>query len=163
MKNNKKDAIIRKVTINNIQIDKKNTAGNIEIYRPSMSTKLYDYKEEYKITDSIEYIGAQETYLKGENLAISNQGGIIELSIIVNDLGKIKYNENESLKVNGTLLKQVAVRDLDYQVKFDLIIELQNNLKLKTKITLDLPTGNILENGIETLEESNMKTVFKRI
>lgn len=128
-----------------------------------MSTKLYDYKEEYKITDSIEYIGAQETYLKGENLAISNQGGIIEFSIIVNDLGKIKYNENESLKVNGTLLKQVAVRDLDYQVKFDLIIELQNNLKLKTKITLDLPTGNILENGIETLEESNMKTVFKRI
>ena len=117
----------------------------------------------YKITDSIEYIGAQETYLKGENLAISNQGGIIEFSIIVNDLGKIKYNENESLKVNGTLLKQVAVRDLDYQVKFDLIIELQNNLKLKTKITLDLPTGNILENGIETLEESNMKTVFKRI
>lgn len=159
----KKDAIIRKVTINNIQIDKKNTAGNIEIYRPSMGTKLYDYKEEYKITDSIEYIGAQETYLKGENLAISNQGGIIEFSIIVNDLGKIKYNENESLKVNGTLLKQVAVRDLDYQVKFDLIIELQNNLKLKTKITLDLPTGNILENGIETLEESNMKTVFKRI
>ena len=128
-----------------------------------MGTILYDYKEEYKITDSIEYIGAQETYLKGENLAISNQGGIIELSIIVNDLGKIKYNENESLKVNGTLLKQVAVRDLDYQVKFDLIIELQNNLKLKTKITLDLPTGNILENGIETLEESNMKTVFKRI
>lgn len=159
----KKDAIIRKVTINNIQIDKKNTAGNIEIYRPSMGIKLYDYKEEYKIKDYIEYLGAQETYLKGENLAISNQGGIIEFSIIVNDLGKIKYNENESLKVNGTLLKQVAVRDLAYQVKFDLIIELQNNLKLKTKITLDLPTGDILENGIETLEESNMKTVFKRI
>ena len=159
----KKDAIIRKVTINNIQIDKKNTVGNIEIYRPSMGAKLYDYKEEYKIKDSIEYLGAQETYLKGENLAISNQGGIIEFSIIVNDLGKIKYNENESLKVNGTLLKQIDVKNLDYQVKFDLIIELQNNLKLKTKITLDLPTGNILENGIETLEESNMKTVFKRI
>ena len=35
--------------------------------------------------------------------------------------------------------------------------------KLKTKITLDLPTGNILENGIETLEQTEMKTVFKRI
>ena len=31
------------------------------------------------------------------------------------------------------------------------------------KITLDLPTGNILENGIETTETTNMKTVFKRI
>ena len=159
----KKDAIIKKITINNIQIDKKNTVRNIEIYRPSMGTKLYDYKEEYKIKDVIEYLGSQETYLKGEHLAISNQGGIIEFSIIVNGLGKVKYNENESLKVDGTLLKQIGVENLDYQVKFDLIVELQNDLKLKTKITLDLPTGDILENGIETLEENNMKTVFKRI
>ena len=42
-------------------------------------------------------------------------------------------------------------------------IELENDINLKTKITLDLPTGNILENGIETTETTNMKTVFKRI
>ena len=60
-------------------------------------------------------------------------------------------------------MKKIGIKRLSYQIKFDLIIELENDLKLKTKITLDLPTGNILENGIETIEETQMKTVFKRI
>ena len=61
------------------------------------------------------------------------------------------------------MLKQIGEDRLKYQVSFDLIIELENNVKLKTKINLNLPAGNILENGIETIEETNMKTVFKRI
>ena len=72
-------------------------------------------------------------------------------------------DENEAIKVDGTLLKQIGEDRLKYQVSFDLIIELENNVKLKTKINLNLPAGNILENGIETIEETNMKTVFKRI
>ena len=39
----KKEAIIRKITINNIQIDKKKTIGDIEIYRPSQGDSLYEY------------------------------------------------------------------------------------------------------------------------
>lgn len=159
----KKEAIIRKITINNIQIDKKQAIGDIEIYRPSRGAKLYDYKEEYKIQNNLEYVGAQETYLKGENLEISNQGGIIEFSIIESNIQKLKYNENETVKVDGTLLRQIGKERLSYKVYFDLIIELESDLKLKTKITLDLPTGDIFENGIETLEETNMKTIFKRI
>ena len=96
-------------------------------------------------------------------MAISNQGGIIEFSVILNNLKKLQYNENEAIKVDGTLLKQIGEDRLKYQVSFDLIIELENNVKLKTKIDLELPAGNILENGIETIEETNMKTVFKRI
>lgn len=159
----KKEAIIKNVILNNIQIDKKETTGNIEIYRPSKGIKLYEYKPEYKVMDSLTYVGAQETYIKGEELAIANQGGIIEFSIILNNLQKIKYNEDETIKVDGTLLKQIESTQLEYNVSFDLIIELENNLKLKTKITLNLPEGDILENGIETLEETQMKTVFKRI
>lgn len=159
----KKEAIIKKVTINNIQIDKMQSVGNIEIYRPSMGTKLYEYKEQYKIQDSLEYVGAQETYLKGETLAISNQGGIIEFSVILNNLEKLQYNENESIKIDGTLLKQIGKEKLDYSITFDLIIELESGVKLKTKITLDLPTGDIIENGIETLEQTELKTIFKRI
>lgn len=161
--NYKKEAIIKKVTINNIQIDKKQTPGTIEIYRPSMGTKLYEYTEQYKIQDSIEYYGAQETYMKGEKLAISNQGGIIEFSVILKDLKKTQYNENEAIKVDGTLLRQIGKEKLNYNIVFDLIIELESGIKLKTKITLDLPTGNIIENGIETLEQTDLKTIFKRI
>lgn len=159
----KKEAIIRKITINNIQIDAKESKGNIEIYRPSMGTKNYEYIDQYKIDNQIEYKGEQETYTKGEVLQIANQGGIIDFSIIVNDLGTITYNENEATKVDGTLLKQIGIEQISFEVKFDLIIELENDIKLKTKITLDLPTGNILENGIETIEQTDMKTVFKRI
>lgn len=159
----KKEAIIRNITINNIQIDPKETTGSIEIYRPSMGNKNYEYIEKYKIANEIVYEGEQETYTKGETLQISNQGGIVDFSIIVNDLGIIKYKENQPVKIDGTLLKKIGIEKTEFQVRFDLIIELENDIKLKTKITLDLPTGNILENGIETLEQTEMKTVFKRI
>lgn len=159
----KKEAIIKNIIINNIQIDAKETKGNIEIHRPSMSEKNYEYVEQYKISDQIKYEGAQETYTKGETLQIANQGGVIDFSIIVNNLGTITYNENEAVKVDGTLLKQIGIEHISFEVKFDLIIELENDIKLKTKIKLDLPAGNILENGIETIEKTEMKTVFKRI
>jgi len=159
----KKEAIIKKITINNIQIDSKETKGNIEIYRPSKGIKLYEYQEQYKVQDVLGYEGEQETYIKGDTLQIANQGGVIDFSIIAKDLGKITYNENEAIKVDGTLLKQLGIDNISFEAKFDLKIELENDIKLKTKIILDLPTGNIIENGIETLEEKEMKTVFKRI
>lgn len=159
----KKEAIINKVTLNNFQIDKKDTMGNIEIYRPSQGIKMYEYIPQYNVQDTIEYIGEQETYIKGEILQIANQGGIIDFSVILNNIGKVVYNENEALKVDGTLLKQIGIEKLEYKISFDLIIELESGIRLKSKITLDLPTGDILENGIETLEESDLKIVFKRI
>lgn len=159
----RKEAIIKKIVLNNIQIDAMDTRGDVEIYRPSMGTKPYEYTLQYKIQDSIEYVGAQETYVKGETLQISNQGGIIDFSIILNNLGKVTYNENEPLKVDGTLLKQIGIEKVEYKVSFDLIIELESGIRLKSKITLDLPTGDILEKGIETLEETDLKIVFKRI
>lgn len=159
----KKEAIIKKVILNNFQIDQKDTLGNIEIYRPSKGIKSYEYISQYKIQDMVEYIGEQETYVKGDTLQIANQGGIIDFSVILNNLGNVIYNENEALKVDGTLLKQIGIEKLEYGISFDLIIELESGIKLKSKITLDLPTGNILESGIETLEENDLKIVFKRI
>ena len=135
--------------------------------------KLDNYTNQYlKCSNNIELIKIAKASeisqdsdfeTKGETLQISNQGGIVDFSIIVNDLGIIKYNENQPVKIDGTLLKKIGIEKTEFQVRFDLIIELENDIKLKTKITLDLPTGNILENGIETLEQTEMKTVFKRI
>lgn len=113
----KKEAVIKKVTINNIQIYKGNSLGNIEIYRPSTGVKLYDYVDTYKVNNQLEYIGAQETYIKGETLQIANQGGIIDFSIILNDLGTIQYKENEALKVDGTLLKELGIKEISYRSK----------------------------------------------
>lgn len=159
----KKDAIIKKVIINNIKINQGETKGTVEIFRPSKGIKLYDYKEQYYVKNELVYFGAQETYIKGDKLQISNQGGIIDFSIILNNIGQLNYKENETIKVDGTLLKQMGFENINYQVEFDLIIELENDIKLKTKISIDLPTGDILENGIETLEKTDLKTIFKRI
>ena len=159
----KKEAVIDKITINNIQILENSQVGNVEMYRPSKGIKNYEYIDEYKIADTLEYEGSQETYLKNDVLQIANQGGVIELSIILNNLGEITYGENELLKVDGTLLKQLGIEELSYKISFDLIVELTNGIKLKTKINLSLPVGDILTNGIETFEETNLKTVFKRI
>ena len=157
----KKEAIIKKIIINNIQIDKKDTQGTIEMYRPVDG--VYKYEEPYRIIDSIQYEGAQETFVSEENVQISNQGGIIDLGVIVKDLGTIQYNDNEAIKVDGTLLKRAGIENISFELKFDLIIELESNIKLKTKIKLDLPAGNIIENGIGTIEEKDLRTVFKRI
>ena len=78
-------------------------------------------------------------------------------SIASQALGKTVLVDTDTSFVN------LGTEILSYKVFFDLIIELESDLKLKTKITLDLPTGDIFENGIETLEETNMKTIFKRI
>ena len=156
-----KEGIIRKITINNIQIDKKDTNGDVEIYRPVDG--VYKFEDRYRIKDSIEYKGEQETFVSEDDIHIANQGGIIDLAVIVRNIGKIQYNDNEAIKVDGTLLKRAGVENVSFELKFDLIIELQSNIKLKTKITLDLPAGNIIENGVETIEQENLDVVFKRI
>ena len=51
----------------------------------------------------------KQSYKKGEKLQIANQGGVIDFSIVVNNLGAITYNENEPIKVDGTLLKQIGI------------------------------------------------------
>ena len=158
----KKEAIIRKITINNIKIEQEDFQGEVEVYRP-IKDSTYKFDDKYKVVDQIEYDGAQETYVNDDTLQIANQGGIIDLSIIVKDIGKMQYNDNEAIKVDGTLLKRIGVENISFNVQFDLIIELESNVKLKTRVFLDLPAGDIIENGIETLELDDLKTIFKRI
>ena len=158
----KKEAIIRKITINNVQIDQGELKGKVEVYRP-IKDSTYKIDDKYKVVDQIEYDGAQETYVNEDTLQIANQGGIIDLSIIVKEIGKMQYNDNEAIKVDGTLLKRIGVENISFNVQFDLIIELESNVKLKTRVSLDLPAGDIIKNGIETLELNDLKTIFKRI
>ena len=157
----KKEAIIRKITINNIQINPKETNGKIELYRSVNGT--YKYVEKYRINESIEYYGAQETNVTDENVQIANQGGIIDISAIIRDIGQIQYSENEAINVDGKLLAETGIEHISFELKFDLIIELENNVKLKTKLKIELPAGNILVNGVETTEQTDLNSVFKRI
>ena len=98
-------------------------------------------------------------------MKVSNQGGIIELSVAQYNLGEITYKENEQIPVDGTLLKSLNIdnKNVFFKLTFDMIVELEGNLKFKTTITMDLPKGDIIENGIEIYEHTDFKSVFKRI
>lgn len=161
----KKEAKIKKLVINNIQITETNNASQIAVYRPSKGINPYDYQEQYVVKENMEYFGSSKTDLKGDNLQISNQGGIVELSVAQHNLGEITYKENEQISIDGTLIKKLNMEseDIAFKLTFDMIIELEGNLKLKTTITMDLPKGNIMENGIELYEHKDFKSVFKRI
>lgn len=161
----KKEAKIKKIVINNVQISETDRTSEIAVYRPSKGTNLYDYQEQYAVRGNLEYFGGNETNIKDDNLKISNQGGIIELSVAQYNLGEIGYNENEQIPVDGTLLQRLNINqeDISFKLTFDMIVELEGDLKFKTTITMDLPKGNITENGIELYEHNDFKAVFKRI
>ena len=85
------------IVIKRKKITEKGEKGNLRFYRTSSGTNSFDYIEDYEIKGSIEYIGGKETNLKSEKMIISNQGGLIELSAIIDNLGKITYSENDNI------------------------------------------------------------------
>ncbi len=112
----------------------------------------------------MQYEGSLETDI--ENLLINNQGGTIGLGITESNLGEYDFSTNEKVPSDGTLLAKAGLKtdDIRFTVSFDLIIETGNNNKFKTKIELELPTGNILKEGVSTEEESDLENItFKRI
>lgn len=156
---------IKKITINNFQKVQNGKIGNVLIYRPSTGTNKFDYTENFEIKDSIEFVGAKETNLQLENMTISNQGGVIELSVIINDLGKITYYENDNISTDGSLLKklQLTSNDIKHILSFDMIIELTGGNTFKTTIIIEMPIGDIITEGVSTEEMDLTKLVFKRI
>lgn len=160
-----KEDAIKKIIINNFQVIEKGKKGTVKLYRTSLGTNKFNYTENYEIKDSIEYIGSKETNLKLEDMTISNQGGLVELSITIDDLGKITYSENDNISADGSLLNrlQLTKEDIKCKISFDLIIELIGGNTFKTIITMELPTGDIVNSGVSTNEIDIEKLVFKRI
>ena len=89
-KNYKETEIIKSIEIENIKINEVPKIGEIKFYRSaSNDNNLFNYKEDYKINEKIEYVGDVKSDLS--NLKISNQGGTIILRA-VNKTGK-EYNK----------------------------------------------------------------------
>ena len=161
--NYKKQDAIKRVSFENFEITKENEDMIVTIYRPATSVNSYIYSDEYKIENSIEFTGSQSTNM--ETLQINNQGGIIGFSITSDNLGEYIASINEKVPMDGKLLAKAGVKkeEMDFKVSFDLIIETESNHKFKSNIVLDLPTGNILKDGVGTLEDTELKNIiFKR-
>lgn len=164
-KNYSKEDAIKKITFNNFKIIETGKVGNVKFYRTSQGANNFEYLENYEIKDDIQYLGSKETNLNVENMTIANQGGLIELSFIIEDLGKITYSENDNIVTDGSLLNrlQLTNEDLKTKISFDLILELTEGNNFKTTVVLELPTGDIAKDGVCTNEIDVTKLVFKRV
>lgn len=159
----KKEEAIKRINIENFKVVKTNEEMIVDFYRPTTSINTYKYLDEYKIQNSLELVGEMSTNI--ENLQINNQGGTIGFSVIADNIGEYIFNENEKLPSDGRLLAKAGAKkeDINFTISFDLIIETESNHRFKSNIILDLPTGNILEDGVGTLEDTEMKEIiFKR-
>lgn len=160
-KNYKEKEIIKSLEITNIIVQSPNV-GKIKIYRPSSETKTYEYTKEYEIVDNIKLEGSKQTDLK--NLKISNQGGRIVFRIL-NDTGK-QYSSNENeIKHDGSLLSKVGLtnEEIKFNISFDIKIELESGVLYDGNIKMELPKGDIINEGTTSLNETNIKNIiFKR-
>ena len=158
-----KESIIESVKIENININNTPQIGNIKAYMPSsVDGRIYQYKDEYIIEDKLEYIGSNKNNTK--TLEIGNQGGNISMSFVNTGIGTYESNEDTEIKHDGSLIKKLGKneKELEFSVSFDLVIKI-NNKNYRTNINLDLPCGNILDEGTSTKEITDTdKFVFKR-
>ena len=162
-KNYKKIEAIKSIVIDNIKVNEESQVGTIEVYRPSSDNlQTYDYKEEYKITDKIEYIGGTESDIK--NLKISNQGNTLIIRVL-NKTGKRYTSNEEEFEHNGKLLDKVGItyEQIKTKISFDVTILLESDISFKANVELELPVGDIAKEGSSSLEITNTKNiVFKR-
>jgi len=165
-KNNKyngKTHFINNVRIENIKITQSPELGKIEAYMPnSLDGRLYSYSKDYIVEEKLEYKGAVSSNPK--MLEIGNQGGSVLIRFSNTNLGQYSSNEDKQIVHDGTLLQKINLNNeqIKFQVSFDFIITV-GNTSYKANIVLDLPTGNIIENGTSSIEKTDMSDViFKR-
>ena len=90
---------------------------------------------------------------------------MIGFRVSLDELGKFVSNENDEISYDGSLLKNANVTNEQIQtnLNFDMIIETNENIKFRGTFSLELPKGNILEEGSSSLEITDFSDViFKR-
>lgn len=157
-----KNTNIKNITFENFVIEKNIGAENIKLYRANSEGKVVE-DEAHLVGSSLTYKGEKETNL--DELKISNQGSIILLRSVNQNVCEVRSNDEEIIH-DGTLLAKgnTNSEDLNYKLSFDIIIETSRNIKYKGTITIDLPTGDVQTQGKTQLEKTDFSDViFKRM
>lgn len=158
-----KQELIKSVKIDSINIEKKPNLGETNFYRTDLDEENVIFKnEDSNKVDTFEYVAEEETDLK--NMEISNQGGIIAFRYNISKIAEYTSDETE---INHTeLLKKanVSIEDLKSIISFNLTIILESGKEFQTTITLDLPIDTVVNEGVASIEYTDMSEfVFKRI
>ena len=155
--------IIDEIKLDNFEIIEKPQKGKIVIYRPdSNEGRIYVNDEKNIVNNEIIYMGAEETSIK--DLKIANQGGMIFLRYSLEELGKYISNDDE-IRHDGTMLSKIGIKydEIKCKIKFDISIKLKSDITYTGTVELNLPAGDILEEGTSTYQIIDLKDViFKR-
>jgi len=158
-----KTQIIDNIVIENFSIEKNDSNISGKIYKPSdTSVDVFDNSDE-NISNKITYKGDLQSDLK--NLKISNQGGIACFRYSSNNVASYISNEAQEINYNDLLkLCNVSLDSLKAKITFDLIIRLTDGKEYKSTINVEVPTGNVIEEGRTSLEITDVtKFIFKRV
>lgn len=157
-----KNINIKNITFENFVIEKNSGAENIKLYRSNSEGKVVE-DEAHLVGSSLTYKGEKETNL--DELKISNQGSIILLRSVNQNVCEVRSNEEEIIH-DGTLLAKgnANSEDLNYKLSFDVVIETSRDIKYKGTISIELPTGDVQTQGKTQLEKTDFSDViFKRM
>jgi len=75
-------------------------------------------------------------------------------------------NEQGEVRHDGTILKKININseELKAKISFDITIKLSSGNKYKANIKLEFPTDNLINDGTEAFEKTDMNDIiFKRI
>ena len=157
------DKSISSVTIENINVVKAPNKGEIQAFMPnSLEGRLFNYSEEYIVNEKLEFRGAESS--NPQTLEIGRNGGSVLISFSNTGLGMYSSDEDEEITHDGTLLNRIEVsnEDITFEISFDLVISV-NGSTYRGNISLQLPCGDIIENGTANIEKTDMSDViFKR-
>lgn len=157
-----KNIKIKNITFENFVIEKNSGAENIKLYRANSEGKVVE-DEAHLVGSSLTYKGEKETNL--DELKISNQGSIILLRSVNQNVCEVRSNDEEIIH-DGTLLAKgnANSEDLNYKLSFDVVIETSRDIKYKGTISIELPTGDVQTQGKTQLEKTDFSDViFKRM
>ena len=157
-----KNINIKNITFENFVIEKNSGAENIKLYRANSEGKVVE-DEAHLVGSSLTYKGEKETNL--DELKISNQGSIILLRSVNQNVCEVRSNDEEIIH-DGTLLAKgnANSEDLNYKLSFDVVIETSRDIKYKGTISIELPTGDVQTQWKTQLEKTDFSDViFKRM
>ena len=160
--NYRAEEAIKTIKIENINITKDTQKGETKLFKPSASSdnSIFNCNEE-NIIETIEYKGDMDSNIK--QLKISNQGGVIAFRFSNYKIAEYLSNDEEIYFNNLLKSANITENDLKSKVNFDVTIDIESGKQYKANITLDLPVGNVIEEGTTSTEITDLKDiVFKR-
>lgn len=161
--NYKETEVIKSVELSNFNIQQGSKIGEIKLLKPdsNIESAIFKNTSENEV-DRIEYTGSLDTNIK--ELKISNQGGLVVFRYAINNIGN--YISNDDAEINHSeLLKKLSISndDLKFKVNFDIFINLDSGKTYKSNINLELPIGDVVNEGVQSKEYTNLEEiVFKR-